>query len=283
MTDSLQVEASTVSMKTRIVSSLLGTVVGAVIGLVAWNVLFEVSATAVLSIGRFDSNLSSSWIEEPQAVIERIKSPGFASAVALRAGVPDLAMQLPARQYGGSGALNVRSLRDLNLLEIRIAADSPEVARKAINAVTDEIIADHSAKMDPFIQGIEADIGTLNALKSETIKSDQALSKRIGSADQSDDKNQDSLSLLATRSSTERGLAALMTSAGHLRLLAANLRKSKLVTVPSVVSPKTSSLYRTMAAGALAGLLCGLLVTQMFSDFFQAVGSRRRVSQPKPT
>ena len=280
MTDLQQADLNPISLKIRAVTLLAGAIIGSLIGFAAWSLLFANSqAIAVVSVGRYDPG---SLIEEPQAVIERIKSTGFASAAAARAGAPELSTLLPARQYGGSGALSVRSLRDVNLLEIRINMAHPELAQKAITAVVDELIAEHSAKIAPLTQNLESTLAALDTLTSEMIKSSDAISKRINGGFQSGEIGKDSTDLWSARALTESGLGGLVKSAGDLRVLVSNVRKSRAITVPTVITPKASSLYQTVAAGTLSGLLIDLLLLQMFPDFFRTVRPGARTRRPAP-
>ena len=279
MTDSPQADSRPVAMKRRIVTLLAGAIIGSIIGIAAWTQLLASSqATAIVSIGRYDP--STSWIEEPQAVIERIKSAEFASAVATRAGVADLATQLPSRQYGGNGALSVRNLRDLNILEIKINAADPEVAKKAITAAVDQLLAEHSAKIEPLIQDLDSRLKSLEMLTSTTIQSSEALTKRIGSDTQSGDEGQNSTFALSARASSDTGLGALVKSVTELKILVANIRRSRAVTAPTVTTPNSASLYRITTAGAVAGFLFALLLLQMFPSFFRTSPVGARLTQP---
>ena len=266
-------------MKTRIVTLLAGAIVGSIIGIAAWTQLLASSqATAIVSIGRYDQ--FTSWIEEPQAVIERIKSAEFASAVAARAGVADLATQLPSRQYGGNGALSVRNLRDLNILEIKITAADPEVAKKAITAAVDQLLAEHSAKIEPLIQDLDSRIKSLEGITAATIQSNDALTKRIGSISQIGDEGVNGMFALSARASSDTGLIAMVTGAGQLKMLVANIRRSRAITAPTVTTPNSASLYRIITAGAVAGFLFALLLLQMFPSFFRTSPLGARITQP---
>jgi hypothetical protein len=170
----------------------------------------------------------------------------------------------------------------VNLLEIRINMARPEMAEKAIAAVVDELIAEHSAKIAPLTKNIESTLAALDALTSEMIKSSDAISKRISSGFQSGETGKDSADLWSARALTESGLGGLVKSAGDLRVLVASVRKSRIITVPTVITPKAAALYQTIAAGALSGLLIALLSLQMFPDFFRTVRPGARPGRPDP-
>jgi phosphoribosylformylglycinamidine (FGAM) synthase PurS component len=248
-------------------------------GIAAWTQFLASSqATAIVSIGRYDQ--STSWIEEPQAVIERIKSAEFASAVAARAGVADLATQLPSRQYGGNGALSVRNLRDLNILEIKINAADPEVAKKAITAAVDQLLAEHSAKIEPLIQDLDSRLKSLEGITAATTQSNDALTKRIGSISQIGDEGVNGLLALFARGASDAGLFAMVKEIGQLKMLVANIRRSRAITAPTVTTPNSASLYRIITAGAVAGFLFALLLLQIFPSFFRTSSLGARITQP---
>jgi hypothetical protein len=264
----LQTDLKPISFK-KITTMLLMTVIlGSVAGFAASELMRANSqGIAVVSIGRQDQ---TTFIEEPLAVVERIKSAGFATAASMRAGISELSTLLPARQYGGKGALNARTLRDLSLIEIRINVPEPELAQKAINAVVEELIANHEAKIAPLIQTLQSTLPAIDRSTSEMIKASEAITKRLGGSFQNGEiVDQESASLLSTRALTEAGLGALIKSASELRILSANIRKTQLVATPMVTTAKATSLFRLVAMGMLVGLLVGLLSLQMFPGFFR--------------
>jgi hypothetical protein len=282
MTDLQQADSTPNSVKATTITLLAGAIAGSIIGLVAWSLLLATSqAIAIVSIGRYDPT-QLSLIEEPSTVIERIKSPGFVATAAARAGIPELSTLLPARQYGGSGALIARSPKDSNLVEIRINLPQPELAQKAVTAVVEELIADHEAKAAPLIQNLRSTLTELDRQTSEMIKASDSITKRLAGSSQSGEVSQDSAALLSARALTETGLGALVKSEMELRVLASNVRKTQVVAAPAVTTTKATSLYQIVAAGTLAGLLVGLLLLQMFPGFFRAGRPRLGTSQPDP-
>ena len=79
MTDLSQTDLKPISVKKVSITLLATAVIGSVIGLAAWSQMVANSqAFAIVSIGK----TLSTPIEEPQALIERIKSPSFAAAAA---------------------------------------------------------------------------------------------------------------------------------------------------------------------------------------------------------
>jgi hypothetical protein len=282
MTDLQQADTKPISVRKIAITLLAGAIAGSTIGLAAWSLLLTTSqAIAVVSIGRYDQT-PYSLIEEPQAVIERIKSPNFVAAAFARAGISEPSTLLTARQYGGSGALAARSLRDLNLIEIRINLTQPELALKATTAVVDELIADHDAKTAPLIQNLQSALTVLDGRASEMIEASDTITKHVSGSSQNEDVAQNSTALLSARALTASGLAALVKNESELRGLLSNIRRSQVIAVPTVTTPKATSLYQTVAAGSLAGLLAGLLLLQMFPGFFRTVRLGPGISQPGP-
>jgi hypothetical protein len=157
----------------------------------------------------------------------------------------------------------------LSLIEIRIDVPEPELAQKAINAVVEELIANHEEKIAPLIQNLQSTLPALDRRTSEMIKASEAITNRLGGSFQNGEIDQESAALLSARALTEAGLGAMVKSASELRMLSGNIRKTQLVATPMVTTAKATSLYRIVATGMLVGLLVGLLSLQMFPGFFR--------------
>jgi hypothetical protein len=279
MTDLSQGDLKSISVKKIIITLLVAAILGSIAALAIWGLtLANSQAIAIVAIGRDKAG----FIQDPQAVIERIKSSGFAAAVATRAGISELSILLPAGQYGGSGALNARSLRDPNLIEIRVSLPQPKLALKAITAVVDELIADHEARVAPLIQTVQSALTLLDRRASEMIVSSDAIMKRLTGSSQNGEAGPDSAALLSARALTEAGLGALVKSESELRIFMSDIRKTQVIAVPAVTTPNPTSLYRIVAAGTLAGFLAGLLLLQMFPGFFRTGRPRLGISRPDP-
>jgi hypothetical protein len=275
MTDLSQADLQPISVKTITITLLVTAVLGFIAAFAFWSLTMETSqAIAIVSIGRQDHE---AFIEEPQVVIERIKSPGFATAAATRAGISELSTLLPAVQYGGGGALSARNLRDPSLIEIRINLPQRELAKKGINAVLDELIADHAAKIAPRIQNLQSSLTVLDNHVSELIKSSDMIAKTISS---NAEISQDNTGLLTARAFTDSGLSTLLKSESDLRRLLTSIRRTEAITPPTVTSRRASSLYQIVAGGTLAGFLAGLLLLQMFPRFFRTGRTSLGVSRP---
>jgi hypothetical protein len=160
-------------------------------------------------------------------------------------------------------------LRDPNLIEIRVNLPQPELALKAMSAVVDELIADHEAKAAPLIQNLQSTMTVLDKHASEMIKASDTIAKLVSGSSQSGETGQDNAALLSARALTESGLSGLVKSELELRVLVSNIRRTQVIAIPTVTTPKATSLYQTVAAGTLAGLLAGLLFLQMFPGFFR--------------
>jgi len=267
MTDLQRADSKPILLKKVAITLLTTAIIGCIVALAAWSLqLSNSQAVAVVSIGRSENGL---LIEEPQSVIERIKSSGFVAAAAARAGILELSTLLPVTQDGGSGALSARSLRDPNLIEFRVNLPQPALALKAVTAVVEELIADHEVKVAPLIQALQSALAVLDRQASEMTKASDSIAKRTSVSSQNEEIGQDSSALLSARALSETALSGLVTTQSNLRLLLSHIRSSQVIGVPTVITPRATSLYRIVAGGTFAGLLAGLLLLQMFPGFFR--------------
>jgi hypothetical protein len=251
---------------------LAGVIAGSIFGSVVWFLLFTNSqGFALVSIGRFDNTSprpdqpsQANWIEEPQVVVERMKSQNFARSVAERTLLPDIATLLPAKQYGGSGALNVRSLRDPNLLEIKVNIKNPDTARAAIEAVVEELVSEHVKKVEPLLREVTLKLQSFNDLAADARKSHDRLTKLFESLPLDNPNAQQFLTLLALKSVADSNLAAVEKTALDVAtvLSSQSTRNTRIIQAPAVSTPKMSSLYQTMALSAAAGLILAFLYLQ---------------------
>jgi hypothetical protein len=132
--------------------------VGAVIGLGSWYFQFsDFKAVKIIALDRIDiPGVPTQYVIDPIILVETIKSQGFANKIAKRTGLPDLARILPAAVYGGQQALNVRNLsgNPLTAIELRLKMPTAEMARKAMDAVADEIGLMQSNKTQAFLDAL---------------------------------------------------------------------------------------------------------------------------------
>jgi hypothetical protein len=262
MTDPSLTHPSSISVKNVTFALLVTAIVGAIGAWTFWGQLPTTSdAVAIVSIGKYHS----SSIEEPQSFIERVKSRSFAAAVSGRAGIPELATLLPAPEYGGSGAISARSLRDPNLVEIRVSLLEPDLALKAVSAAVDELIADHAAKIEPLIRNLRSDVEVLGRHASELVKSGDM--KRAGGSSENEEEGKDGAADLSALALTESGLAALIEGENTMTASLLHIRRTQVVAVPTVTMSKAASPYGIIAAGALGGLLVGFLLLRCFQMF----------------
>ena len=112
------------------------------------------------------------------------------------------------------------------------------------------------------------------------IENSDTITKRAGGPSQNEETGKDSAALLSASALTESGLAALIKSEGDLRSLLSNVRRTQIIAAPTVSTPRPASLYRIVTAGALAGLLAGLLLLQMFPGFFRSGWPDARMIRP---
>lgn len=268
MTDLLQAKSKLISVRRATTILLLAAILGAVAGLAATRLTAASNQSiAVISLGRQDKD---TFVEEPLALMERIKSTAFASAVAAHAAIPELSIQLPARQYGGGGAIEARSLRDPGLVEIRINLPQSESAQKAMTAVVEQLIAEHEAKAAPVIANIKSSLPMLEKGVSEMIESRDAITKRLGNLSQDGQAEHEAIALRSALAQTEAGLSSLVRNANDLTTLAANFRKSQIVTAPTGTTTNASAFYRIVAMGTLAGIVIGILLLQLSPGLFRA-------------
>ncbi|MCP3384594.1 hypothetical protein NLM31_29900 [Bradyrhizobium sp. CCGUVB4N] len=227
-------------------------------------------AIAIISIGRQDQAGQPAYIEEPFGLIERIKSSGFAKTVSARAGISELSTQLPARQYGGGGALEARTLRDLGLIEIRINLPHAESAQKAISAVVDQLLADHEANAAALGENIRSALPLVEKGVSQMVESRDMITKRLANLPQDGQTDEEATRLRSALALTESGLSSLVNSAKDLTILAANVRKTQIVAAPTVTTTSASAFYRIVAMGTLAGVVIAFLLLQLFPGLFRA-------------
>lgn len=267
--------------KVSFIILLGGPIAGALFGLAAWLLLFTNSqGFALVSIGRFDNTsprsdqpTQANWIEEPQALVERMKSQSFAESVAERAQQPGLAVLLPAKQYGGSGALNVRSLRDPNLLEIKVSGKDPDIARTAIEAVVGELIGAHKRRVEPLLHEVGLKLQSLRDLAADARKSHDQLTKLLDALPRNENENaQQVLTLLALKSVADSNLATIekATLEVETALASQSTRNTRVIQDPTVTTPKISSLFQTMALSALGGIIFAILYLQLRPRSYQS-------------
>lgn len=132
-----------------------GVLIGAAVGWIGYFKLSKTRAIFILNVGEI--SLTNSFVEDPEALIERMKSPTFAAAVSERAKLPELATLLPSSQYGGRGQLTARALKPVSpgspsLIEVTILSPSSQDAEAAATAVSQEILEDHAKRLAPFLE-----------------------------------------------------------------------------------------------------------------------------------
>jgi hypothetical protein len=264
--------------KASFIILLGGLIAGALFGLAAWLLLFTNSqGFSLVSIGRFDNTsprpdqpTQANWVEDPQVVVERMKSQGFAKSVAERAQQPELATLLPAKQYGGSGALNVRSLRDPSLLEIKISSKDPNTVRTAIEAVVAELISEHTTRVEPLLRDAALKLQSLKDLAADARKSHDQLTKLLDASPR-DENAQQALTLLALKSVADSNLATLEKATLEVETASSGraARNTRVIQAPTISTPKISSLFQTMVLAALAGIIFAILYLQLRPRSYQ--------------
>jgi hypothetical protein len=132
-----------------------GVLIGAAVGWVGYSKFSKTKAIFILNVGEI--NQTKSFVEDPDALIERMKSPAFAASVSERAKLPELAILLPSVQYGGKGQLTARSLRPVtlgspSLIEVAISSSSSQNVEAAAVAASQQILEDHAQRLAPFLE-----------------------------------------------------------------------------------------------------------------------------------
>ena len=252
---------------------LAGLLAGSVFGTAIWFLVFTSSqGLALVSIGRFDNTSPKpdqptqvNWIEEPQVVVERMKSQSFAKLVAERAKLPEIATLLPAKQYGGNGALSARSLRDPNLLEIKVITTNPDTARAAIEAILEELISEHTKRTEPLLRDTALRLQSLNNLEDEVQKSHDRLTKILDELTPDVQNAQQSLTLLALKSVSDSNLAAIekTTLEVETTLLSLSTRNTRVIQAGVVSTPNMASFYQTIVLSSIAGFILAFLFLQI--------------------
>ncbi|MBW5435835.1 hypothetical protein FXB41_13890 [Bradyrhizobium canariense] len=268
MTDLSQASSKPISVRRTVIILLVAALLGLFAGLAATRTTVASSqAIAVISIGKPNKD---GFLEEPFSLIERIKSTGFATTVAARAAMPDLTTLLPARQYGGAGALEARTLREPTLIEIRVNLPRAEAAQKAVAAVMDQLLADHEMKERPLTDSVRSSLPLIEKGVSQLVESRDMITKRLGSLPQDGQTDQEIAALRSALALTETGLSSLVDSARALTVLAVDSRKTQIVAAPTVMTTSGGSFYRMTAAGTVVGLVIGFLLLQLFPSLFRA-------------
>src|ERR1035437_9585054 len=132
-------------------------VLGAAFGFVAFFAVLSVhEALGIVQIGRVPNALNSNastvnsngstvgiLIEDPNVLVERLRSKSFARVISERLHDQRLEMNLPATQYGGKGAVRSRLLRDSAQVEVRIQAGTDNEAIEVLRAIFAELTEEH--------------------------------------------------------------------------------------------------------------------------------------------
>jgi hypothetical protein len=129
---------------------------GAAMGLGSWYLKFsDYKAIKIIAIDRVElPNGKSDFVLDPFFLVEYVKSAGFASKVARRAGVDQLADALPSTTQGGRQNLGVRTLRGETSLEIRLSAPTAKEAKAIMDAVGAEIGELQGQRIDSVIEAL---------------------------------------------------------------------------------------------------------------------------------
>lgn len=238
---------------------------GAAFGFIAFFVVLSShEALGIIQIGhtlKLSTVAPGNFIEDPNAVVERLKSKAFAKAIGERLHDQRLDVMLPATQYGGKGGVRPRLLRDGTQVEVRLNADTDGEAVTALEALFAQLIEEHKK---------------VTALSFEVIrKREKQLQDEIDRALELDKfiDNQ-----LRTRQVTSENIAEfsfLMTARGQSSRLGGVLYELKLADLPPIAQetrvvsdpaigrPILSTPWLTALLGLIAGAALGLALLQI--------------------
>ena len=144
-------------------------VLGAFVGISLFNLLYAYQATAIL----FYSPTALSFLHEdgagllspvgPGYAAERVLTPEFAYEVAKELNDDALIASLPARQYGGGGALSARVNTAANALEMRVVAPDADRALVGIKAVTKTVLSQDTESIQPQLEILQSNLARLQS------------------------------------------------------------------------------------------------------------------------
>lgn len=245
-----------------VLTLVLFAIAGGVLGYLAYRSVFGgPEAIALIQIGQVGGDSAPILVEDPNTLMERMKSADFADAVAKRSGLADAAKLLPAGQYGGAGALRSRMLRSGDQVEIRVTAEGEDEAMALAGAVLDEIGAEHDALMAPLMAVLNAQIADMEAQAASVRAADTEVGTRLSAIDLSQRSLVEYSMLLSARAANAAQLLDVAESITDARMLALppQTEPTRVIARPSISRPVLSSPFHTGVLGAVAGFLVGLL------------------------
>ena len=270
-----------------------GGLAGVLVGWIAWTTVLSFSqATFIVSIGQVQQGIPSgtigqpikldqAFLEDPSALIERVRSPSFASAIAARTGIAELSDALPARQYGGRGMLAARSLRPPsqglpNLIEVRISSLSPDMAGNAARAAAEQIVEEHKVLLEPFVSAMKKRGDLLEEQIILIRKSDEQMAQKIEkNSDHQASDISDAVLVGAKLLSEKRALDLELTAYdAKLAILTQNTRRTMVLFAPATSIPRRAWAFMAPVSGGLAGMIFMFLALRVWQEITER---RKRV------
>jgi hypothetical protein len=186
----------------------------------------------------------------PQLLIDLMQTPEFAARVATRAGMPSLALDLAATQYGGRGKLKTRPVSDGSLVEIRVRADNAVDAMKLGTAALSLGIEEDLATMSTLRSVLSDRVKELELEKQRlTALADSMIHLQDDNSAQIEPRALDAAASVVNRlQSTNDNLWAIRT--GLSRPMS---QDSKVFTEVALTRPIVSSWWKAAVAGLLLG------------------------------
>ncbi len=212
---------------------------GAAVGYFGYARVFGHStAVSVLAVATIDGDP----VADVDELIEHIKSPEFAAAIAKRSSVSAAGYLLPVYEKASLTARVVRSAvqHSSDLVELRVSAPSSELALKLSSAANDELIAEVEKDSEPILQLQESYIDRLKVL-------------RDGLANVPDEAGL----LITQRIALDKAIRDAEAAD-----LPPKTQPTRVIAKPAITTPLLSSPYHTAALGAVAGFLVGLSILQ---------------------
>lgn len=257
-------------------SSLAGLVAGVCLTFVIPK---QWEATGILQIGQVANEVTPASpipIEPPARALERVRMPQFVSNILTALGEP------VESDGNATSALIRRSLKstplsDAELIQFAVRGYSPEEARRAAQAVADEVTRVHAGLMRPTLDKLNADLAEVEQGMITEEKRRDALSELAQIRGQAGIAGKFSENVLLSEMLTENDKA--------LRLL--RLRKNALrefltkertfnTRLLGPIEVNGRNVYPRQAPFGAAGLAIGLLLSLLVGT---AIEAKRRMKQ----
>jgi hypothetical protein len=254
---------------------------GAVFGFVAFfAVLNADEAIGIIQVGRVPNfvgsnasapgNLNASGtgnlIEDPNALIERLKSRDFARTIGEQLHDHGLDLVLPATQYGGKGGIRARLLRDGTQIEVRLQAGTDKKAIEILDVVFARLIEEHQKSTKTFLDMFGKLEEQLQEQVDRASQFQQLVDSQILARKITNENFTEFSFLMAARDQSSRNLQASYAQLSQLKLWALPplLQETRVITNPAIGQPILSTPWHTAMLGLIAGIAFGLALVMMW-------------------